>query len=240
MAFFLPPLARRNVRRATFHFARNRERGAAHLIESPAAFHAHVHVHPARSGSLRPSAQIVFIEDIAHDQRDASDIVKGNAGAGIEIDTQLIRMIEVVSANGMRIEIDASEVDNPQELGGVADDDLAGRASGGEAELDGLDPVGVILGRAFLKKRLLIRTVHVAFEHERPARDAAKSAIGDRGVILHEIQLRVAGLRKKDFVGVGDHDFAAGGLEDGLLRLRHKKSLAGVTVSAQVRSVYST
>src|SRR5262249_56049247 len=47
-------------------------------------------------------------------------------------------------------------------------------------------------------------------EHVRPSARAAKRAGRDRQVVAHEIELRMAGLRKEHFARIGDRHLAAG------------------------------
>src|SRR5262245_32507692 len=134
-------------------------------------------------------------------------------------------MIEVVGAHRVWVEIDAPQVDDPQQLCGVAHHDLASRSPGRELQLDRLDPVGVLLWGALLEERLLLDAVDVAVEYDRPARDPPQRAIGDGCIVANQVELGVARLRKEHLVGVGDDDLAAGGLDDGLLRFRHGGSV---------------
>ena len=55
VALLLPPLARRELRRATLDVAGERERRAAHLIERPALRDAHIDVHASLTRCLRPA-----------------------------------------------------------------------------------------------------------------------------------------------------------------------------------------
>ncbi len=233
MALLLPPLARRELRRAPLHLARERQGRAPHLIEAPAALDPHVHVHAARARRLGPAAQAVLGEHVAHDQRHAPHVVPAHARAGIEVDPQLVGMVEVIGPHRVRVQIDAPEVDDPEELRGVAHHDLARRAPGGEAELHRLDPVGTPLGRPLLEERLLLRAIHVALEDDRPRRDPAQRSLGHRGVVLREIELGVAGPREEHLLRVGDHHLAARDFEDRLLRFRHGQSLAESAFAAQ-------
>ena len=56
-------------------------------------------------------------------------------GTGIQVDAQLVGMIEIFGANRMRMQLEAREVREPGERGGVARHDLLGGAAGGEAQL---------------------------------------------------------------------------------------------------------
>src|SRR5919109_1081721 len=123
-------------------------------------------------------------------------------------------MLQIVGAHRVRIQIDAAEVDDPKELRGVAHDDLARSAARWKAQLHRLDPIRMPLRSALLEEGLPLGAVHVAFEDDGPARDAAQRTLGDGGVVLREIELGVPGAREEDLVRVGDHHLAAGDLHD--------------------------
>src|SRR5262249_35081739 len=107
-----------------------------------------------------------------------------------------------------------------------------------------LDPLRVLLGSPLLEERLALGAVDVALEHDRPPRDTAQRALGDRDVIPGQVELRVAGLRKEDLVRVGDRHLAPGDFQEGLRRLRHADSVDNSrpgrkTSSLRVRARFS-
>ena len=107
VALFLPPLAGRQAGRAPLDLAREGERGAAHLVEAPAALDPHVDVDAARAGRLRPADQAEVVERGADHRRDVADLRPLDARHRIEIDAQLVGMIEIVGADRMRVELEA-------------------------------------------------------------------------------------------------------------------------------------
>jgi hypothetical protein len=165
----------------------------------------------------------MVVEHVAHEESDTSHVVEAHPRPGIEIDPQLVGMIEVVRAHRMWIQVDASEVDDPQQLRGVAHDDLARGPARWKAQLHRLDPVRMLLGRSLLKERLTPSAVHVTLEYERATGDSSQRAACNRGVVFRQVELRVAGLRKEDLVRVGDRHLAARGFQHGLLRLCHPR-----------------
>jgi hypothetical protein len=142
---------------------------------------------PREPDGLRPAREPAVVEHLAYDAGDVHDLAPADAGPGIEVDAQLVRMVEVVRAHRMRVQIDAAEVDDPEQLRGVAHDDLARRAAGGELQLHRVDPVRDAARRTLLKERLLVGSVHVTLEHDRPSRDAAQRALGDGRVVLRQL-----------------------------------------------------
>ena len=131
-------------------------------------------------------------------------------------------MVEVVGADGMGVEVDAAEVDDPGQGRGVVDHDLVGGPPGRERQLGGADPVGRVVGRALLEERLLRDAVDEALERHRPAADAGQRAVGDGEVVLDEVELGVAGVWEVDLLRVRDRDLATVDLED-LLGRRHDR-----------------
>ena len=111
-------------------------------------------------------------------------------------------MVEVVGADRVRVEVDAAEVDDPGEAGRVVDDDLVGGPPRRERQRRRPDPVGPVVRGALLEERLLLGAVDEALERHRPAADAGQRAVGDREVVADEVELRVAGLREVDLVGI--------------------------------------
>jgi hypothetical protein len=134
-------------------------------------------------------------------------------------------VVQVVRANRVRVEVDAAEVDDPRQLRCVVQDDLLGRPPRREAQLDGPDPLRALLRRPLLEEELPLRAVDEPLHGHRAIACAAKGAVGDREVVTDKIDLRVAGAREEDLVGVADRDLPARDLED-LLRSRHRDTLA--------------
>ena len=84
----------------------------------------------------------MIAQHVPGDEGDVADLRPRHAAHRVEVDPELVRVVEVVGPDRVRVQVDAAQVDHPGELGRVADDDLAGRAARGEAELDDLYPLG--------------------------------------------------------------------------------------------------
>ncbi len=126
-------------------------------------------------------------------------------------------MVEVGGEDGVGVELHAAEVDDPEEAGGVVDDDLFGGAAGGEAEGDGAEVGREIGGGALLVEGLGFRAVDEALEDDRAVLDALQGSgrygeevAGD--VELGELDL----LGEVELGGAGDADLLrAAGAVDG-------------------------
>ena len=97
-------------------------------------------------------------------------------------------MIEVVGAHRVRIQVDAPRLTIHSKLRRVAHDDLSRRPSRRKAQLDRLDPLGALLGGPLLEERLTRGAVDIAFEHNRPPRDATQRALRDREIVPHQVE----------------------------------------------------
>ena len=221
----LPPLAGGEGRRAPLHLPREGQGRRANFLEHPAPLDANVHVHAPRAGRLRPTGETVLAQDLAREHGHLPHLGPGHAGHRIEIDAQLVGMIEVVRAHRVRVEIDATEVDDPGELGRVAQHHFAGGAPGGELQLHGLDPEWPRLRGPLLEEENALRAVHVPLQRHRPATRPTQRAPGDRQVIADQIELRVSALREEDLLRIRDGDLASLDLEE-LLASRHRRSIA--------------
>src|ERR1700761_8122032 len=63
----------------------------------------------------------------------------------------------------------------------------------------------VMLGGPLLEERLTRGAIDIAFEHDRPPRDATQCALRDRRIVSHQVKLGVTGLRKEWLFGVSYH-----------------------------------
>ena len=126
----------------------------------------------------------------------------------VEVDPQLVGMVEVLGADRVRVEVDAAEVGDPGQAGRVVDDDLVGGPAGREGQGRRPDELGHVLRRPLLEERLPGGAVDEPLERHRPPAGAAQRPVGDRQVVLDEVELGVAGLREVDLARVRDRDLA--------------------------------
>ena len=161
--------------------------------------------------------------------RHVADLRPLDARHRVEIDPQLVGMVEVVGADGMRIEIDAAEVDDPDQSGSLVHDDLVGGPAGREGQLSGPDPVGRVVRCPLLEERLLGDPVDESLEGHRAAADAGQRAVGDSKVVLDQVELRVPGVREVHLLRVGDRHLATADLED-LLGRRHRGTIRSTAI----------
>src|SRR6185437_7812483 len=132
----------------------------------------------------------------------------GHPGHRVQVDAQFVGMLEVVGDHRVRVEVDAAQVDRPGQAGRVMDDRLFRRSAARISKFGDVDPVGPLFRRALLEHGLLIDALDEAFQDHRPTGDSAQRAVGDRQVVVDQVELGVAGLtiaiRKDHLVGMGD------------------------------------
>ena len=81
-----------------------------------------------RAPESRPD-WIEVVERRANDGRHVADLMPRHAWHRIEIDAKLVRMIEIVSAHRMRMQLEAREIRHPQKRGRVPRHDFFGGPS---------------------------------------------------------------------------------------------------------------
>jgi hypothetical protein len=162
-------------------------------------------VHSPRAARLGKAGDPEFVEERLHLEGDAPNVLPRDARPGVEIDAKLVRVLEVARPNGVRMQLDASEIDDPSEPGRVVDDELVGRATRRKRQRRRSKPGGSFFGRPLLIKGLAIGPVDESLEHERPILNAPKGPIGHGEVVADQIELREdCRLRKIHLARAGD------------------------------------
>src|SRR5262249_239783 len=134
VALLLPPLAGRDFGSAPLDFPREGECRAPHLRERPAGGDARVHVDSPRARGLRPAHEAEVCQYPSHRTGYGLELRPFHARHGIEVDPELVGMLEVLRAHGMRVKLEAPEVRHPGERRRTAWDHLLGDAAGREAK----------------------------------------------------------------------------------------------------------
>ena len=122
---------------------------------------------------------------------------------------QVVGPIDVVAARVPLVQVDAPEVDDPQQRRHVLDhrevDDVA-RAVIDRADLD---PVGPRRRRALHEEELAGGAVRVALHDHRAIADVRQQHVGDVGVVLEQIALGEPELRPEQLAQVREADLLA-------------------------------
>ena len=220
----LPPLGGGEGGGAALHVAGEGQGRAADLREAPATLDAHVDVDPARAGRLRPANEAHVRKGLLDHQRHLADLRPGHARHRVQVHAQLVRVVQVIGAHRVRVQVQAAQVRDPGETRGLVHHQLVRGAPGREGQRGRPHPLGRVLGSALLEERLLLGAVHEALERHRPPAHAHQGAIGHREEVPDQVQLRVTGLREVELVRVADGHLATADDQD-LLRRRHGGSV---------------
>ena len=193
MALFLPPLARRQRRRAALDFARERERGAAHLGERPAPLDAHVDVHAARARRLRPADQAEVVE------RRAAPRARPRAPASRrrrapDRDRRAARRDDRDRRRAPGADAARGRPGWPSTRAPPRRAARLPRRCGRTGNCSATTSIqsGRDCRRALLVEELAADAVGIADEDVRPAAGRPQRAVGDGEVVAHEVELRVA------------------------------------------------
>ncbi len=178
--------------------------GQPNLLERPLSLDAGIDVEAARSGRLGPGRQAVILEHLPGDERDLDDLAPIHAGHRVQVDAQFVGVVEVVGAHRVGVEVDTTQVDRPDQPGGVSDDGFFGRRARRVLELGDVDVVGSLLRRPLLEDGLLADALDEPLEDHRPAATPRSAPSATRQVVVDEVAFRDPGLRENDLVRVGD------------------------------------
>ena len=92
----------------------------------------------------------------------------------------------------------------PHHGGELGDAQLVGGASGREADLGGLDPLGRALRQPLLVDLLAADALGIAVQHARPLAQRPHDPVAHRQVVLDQVELGLATRREVHAVGVAD------------------------------------
>ena len=155
----------------------------------------------------------MILEHLAGHLRDVDDLSPGHSGHRVQIDAQFVGMLEIVGEDGVRVEVDAAQIDRPGQSGRVMDDGLFGRGASRVTQFGDVDPVGPLLRGALLEDGFLVDPLDEPLEDHRPPGHSAQGAVGDGQVVVDQVELGEAGLPVRvwedHLVGVGDLDLAS-------------------------------
>ena len=170
---------------------RERLRERPHLLLQRPAHDRDVDVDALGAGRLDERRHAERLERVTHDERAArSTCANFTPGPGIEIEMQVVGAIDVVAARVPLIEIDAAEVDDPEQRREVLHHREVDHVPRLVLDRAGLDPLGMRLGDALHEEAFPLRAVRVALHHHRPIAQVRQQRGGDVGVVLEQIALR--------------------------------------------------
>src|SRR5271166_1752038 len=136
-------------------------------------------------------------------------------------------MIEIAGTHRMRMQLDATEVDDPCKSRRVIDNDFFGSASRRERQRCRSQPWRALRWCALLIERLTFSAVDVSLEDKRTIPDSGERARRHRQIVANQVQFReLRLLREIQLVRVGNANLASVDRDQlGSVFLSHQLSL---------------
>ena len=178
---------------------------------------ANIDMHATRTARLGPTYQRHFFQQRFHFERHETNILPTDAWSRIQIDTQLIRVVQVRGAHRMRMQLNATEVNDPRESGGVIDYNFLRDPTRRKRQRRGTQPNRPVRRRAFLIERLPLGAVDKTFQHDWSIANARERAGRDGQVVTNEIEfaefhlgseIRLVGIRNAYFASLDREHFS--------------------------------
>ena len=214
---FLPPLRRHPVRESPLELATERDRRMADIGERPPRLDPHVDVDAAAARGLRVAGHAELLQQRPRLPRGSHGVAEVGTGLWIEVEPQLVRMVDVVVADGPRVERDRVHLGRPGDDRDLGRTHLVRGAPRGEPDARRLDVLRRALWDPLLKERvspaLLPGREHHALMHAlRPALEGRRPSVQrphdpglHRDVVLNHVQLgdRRGAVRRREDDPVG-------------------------------------
>jgi hypothetical protein len=183
-----------------------------------AAHDRDVHVHAGRSRRLDHRRHAQTKQRVAHPQRRFAHHRERRSFDGIEVEVQIVGPVRVVAARVPLVEVDAAQVDRPQQSGGVVDDRKIDHTARAMFDRTAAQPRRAARRRTLHVEVIAADPIGIALEHHRAAGQIGHDERRDVRVVLEQIALGETALGKKRLVEVGQRYDAAGRGFDGRRR----------------------
>jgi hypothetical protein len=227
-ALLLPPGGGEDVGAAALELARRGHRGEANGVGVPARLQADVDVESAVAGRLGKADDAELVQERLELRGRHAGLGEARARLRVEVQAQLVGVVGVVGAVRPDVEAQTGEVDRPGDVRDVGRHERSrGRA------VDGLDrrrlqPLRRVVGHALLEERRAAGTLGEALHEHRPAAHRAHERFGHRGVVAHDVELRLAALGEQHLARSGDPHLAPGELEHLRVVAGHRPTVPGL------------
>ena len=154
-------------------------------------------MHPAGTTGFGPAAKPHLPQQRIHFKGDNAYVCPLYPRAWIEIDAKFVRVVEVARADGVWVQFNATEVDDPRQPRGIVYDHFFGSAAGRKRQCCCSQPRRPLGRCTFLIKGLALGAVHESLEHDRAVLDSGEGARRDREVVMDEVKFRDSGQLRK-------------------------------------------
>ncbi len=239
-ALLLPPLGGHLARQAPLELAPEGDRGVTDVREGPARLDPNVDVYAPASRRLGESDVAELVQEHPRGAGDAHGVRVVRARLRVEVETQLVRMVDVLAPNRPWMERDRSHLGAPADDRHLRGADLIGVATRGKLDSRRLDVVRSSTRDALLEEgvatALLPRgqddarmdALRPALERGGPPVESTHDAVLDGEVVLDDVELgdlpRAPGLREDHAVGIRHPQLTSAGVDGGRLGGGHDRS----------------
>ncbi len=175
----------------------------ADLLVGVAGFDRHEDLHTGRSARLRVAAEAECLERRLHVKGNGQYVLEARPHR-VEIEEEVVGFVDRRASRMQRMELDAAEVRDVEQTGGVLHHEVADHAVAavlGE-HVAARDPVRRVRGRGLLVEEVARDAVGHPFHRERPLGEMGKDQWCDVEVVGDEVALRVALVGPEDLVEV--------------------------------------
>ena len=187
------------------------------------AVERHIDHDAGRAGDLRVALQPKLLEHETHHLRHFAHLREGDRREGIQIEERIVGDVEVELARVHRVHLDAAEVRDVQQRGGVLRHEEVDRAARAVAfDVRARHPVGGVRGRLLLEKVGSAGAVGHAPQRERPVVKIGNDVGREVVVRGQEVALRIAGLRVEGLGQVRQFQLVAVGFQVPMLPALHR------------------
>src|SRR5262249_26157978 len=132
------------------------------------ADYRYVDMHASGSAGFHEWLHLQTLERVADDQRGFANVIEGCTRAGVQIEMNVVRTIDVIAARVPLIQVDASEIDYPEQRWHVVDDRKVNDIAGTVRDRTRANPFRTRDGGALHEEGVTRRAIRIAFHDHRP------------------------------------------------------------------------
>ena len=202
----LPPVGGDQVRMPSLELPGQGDSARAHREAVPARLEPGVDVEAPTAGGLGIGGDAQLLQKGAHTDRRLPDLAEGGAGLWVEVDSELVGVALVVRPVGPQVEPEAPQVDSPQDVSDVGDDQGVRRRPVGGGDHGGLQPVRSPGRHPLLEEGLAAGSLGEPLEHGGTSEGGHPQPFGHRHVVGGQLEFGGTQIGEVDLVRIGDLD----------------------------------
>ncbi len=190
----------------SFELASQGHRTGADGEAVPTRLEADVDVETPVSRGLGIPGHAQLGQQVPHADGGLPDLVERGPRLGVEVDAKLVGMSGVLYPVRPQVKTEAPQVDGPENVGDVGDDQCVRGGAVGSGDHCGLQPARSAVRHPLLEEGLPSGTSREPLEKGRPADSGTVQGVTDLQVVRHQLELGRTQFGKVDLVRTGDLD----------------------------------